>query len=144
MAKTKEEQKAYLREYYQANKEKAAEVGRARYLANKDIIDARNREYALNNKEKVRKHKSKWKANNKGLVNASTAKRRAAKLNATPPWLTEFDFQYMKSIYNQGNFLDMHVDHIVPLQGKNVSGLHVPWNLQLLEPEENLRKSNKF
>lgn len=71
---------------------------------------------------------------------ARTAKRRSQKLNATPPWV---DTAALTRVYEQCPE-GMEVDHIVPLQGKDVCGLHVPWNLQYLTPEENRRKGNRY
>lgn len=67
-------------------------------------------------------------------------KRRADMLERTPPWA---DLSAIKQFYKECPE-GYHVDHIVPLRGKNVSGLHVLENLQYLTAEENLRKSNKF
>lgn len=77
--------------------------------------------------------------NNKGLVLANVAKRRAALLQATPAWA---NLDVIKQVYNDAE--GMHVDHIVPLQGELVCGLHVENNLQYLTPEENYSKGNKW
>lgn len=80
-----------------------------------------------------------WAKDNPGKANAKVAKRRSKKLQATPEWS---DLQAIQAFYEacpEG----FHVDHIVPLQGKLVSGLHVPNNLQYLTATDNLSKGNK-
>lgn len=68
-------------------------------------------------------------------------------LEATPAWA---DFQHIKAIYKESKRIEQatgiaqHVDHIVPILGEDVCGLHVPWNLQILPASENMRKSNRF
>lgn len=101
------------------------------------------------NKEKANSYGLLWSKNNRHLKNATQAKRRAAKRNATPKWLDDnhlkqIELYYMVAKWVEGILKEkVHVDHIVPLQGDNVSGLHVPWNLQLLTEAHNLSKSNK-
>ena len=103
----------------------------------------------LEKAESLREYKRKWKRNNKDLVNANTAKRRASKLNATPEWLNAGHTAELEGMYLYAQIFSqigeqMHVDHLVPLQGKNVCGLHAPWNLQVISASENLKKSNKL
>lgn len=76
---------------------------------------------------------------NRGFYNACGARRKANKKRATPPWLTKSMWEEIKQIYKSCP-KGYHVDHVIPLQGYIVCGLHVPWNLQYLTPEENIRK----
>ena len=81
---------------------------------------------------------------------ALVAKRRAAKLQATPPWLTAGHIAAMQAKFEEAARLtadtgiEHHVDHIVPLQGRGVRGLHVPWNLQVIPASVNLKKHNRL
>lgn len=139
-----EKLKAQKKRYRENNREKVA-------LFNKKWREnnPRIRVYSEESKQKMKIKKREWKQNNKGLVRASGMKRYASKLKATPKWLNKASHNVIKQLYIDARELEKadgiprHIDHIVPLQGENVCGLHVPWNLQILTAEENLKKSNK-
>ena len=82
---------------------------------------------------------------------ADTSKRRQRKKKAAIPKVLskaqKLDIQKIYELCKQITLLTgvpHEVDHIVPICGKNVSGLHVPWNLRIITREENSKKSNKF
>lgn len=81
-------------------------------------------------------------ARNKPRYLARNQKRRAADKRATPAWLTDEQKHQITSFY-ETRPKGYHVDHIVPLRGVNVCGLNVPWNLQHLPAQENLKKNNR-
>lgn len=117
---------------------------------NPNITKAINNKWESENKEKIKITKRIYRSNNRPKMNSHAAKRHAAKLQRTPKWLTEEHFKEIESFYKKAKELEnqdgieRHVDHIIPLQGETVSGLHVPWNLRVVTKEENLRKSNKL
>jgi hypothetical protein len=142
----KEKISEYRKEYNKINENKIAEQKQKYYEENKDRISL----YYDLNKEKIAIRRKDYYKENKPYFIASAAKRKAIKLQATPSWLTDEDFKNIQKFYEESYYLrlltgeEYHVDHIVPLQGKTVCGLHVPWNLQILTAKENIAKSNKF
>ena len=141
--------KKRVAEYKNLNYDRVLAKNKIYYEQNRDSILARNKEYAEQRPDILQKAKSNWKRRNRSAVNALTAKRRSGRLNATPLWLSNLQIKEIHNFYWLAKDLEIvtgetyHVDHIVPLQGKNVCGLHVPWNLQILPSDLNLSKGNK-
>lgn len=101
------------------------------------------RDYLKHRRERIEAAK-KWRDLNRAHYRAIQAKRRAGKLSATPTWLTNLHNEQLKMFYAAASAYNAHVDHIVPLQGKDVCGLHVPWNLQVIDSSSNISKRNKL
>jgi 5-methylcytosine-specific restriction endonuclease McrA len=108
------------------------------------------KKYQRSNPEKIKTLMDDYYAENKHKWVGYVAKRNAVKLNATPKWLSEDDLDVINWVYemrderSKATGIEHHVDHIVPLQGDTVCGLHVWWNLQLLPAYLNLSKKNKL
>lgn len=130
--------------YDKANAAKIAKHKAAYYRANIEKMKARAAIKRAKNREKISASSAKYARANLDKRRAYTAKRHAARLRALPPWRGEWDVTKANEAIYEGAPQGMHVDHIVPLQGDAVCGLHVPWNLQILPPAENIRKGNRF
>ena len=130
------------------------------YNKREDIKDRKNEWYRENREAVIaaaatrpaavlREYRNAWKANNKTQVRADTKARRRKHRDATPKWLSRKQKSEIRQIYQiaitmtQTTGEQYVVDHIVPLRGEDVCGLHVPWNLRVITQEENLKKSNK-
>lgn len=116
---------------------------------NPELYKIKNFNWRKNNLERAKKLISDWAKNNPGKRSAYEGKRRSAKLFRTPKWLTADELELIQALYSiaamftRESGIEHHVDHILPLQGTTVSGLHVYENLRIITATENLKKSNK-
>lgn len=123
---------------------------RADYRKHTERYKQNAKELYEKNKERRMQQSRDWKKNNPDaaalMSRVASSKRNAKKKKATPPWLTKEHLEEIKSIYSEAVRLTAEtgvpheVDHIVPLSGKTVSGLHVPWNLRAIPAQENNRR----
>lgn len=157
--KNQEKLKAKNLKYAKQNKEKinkryriySQRPDRKQKIKESRILNKQKRnEYLFVNKERFKKVAKLYRENNKHILNNICAKRRASRYNATPNWLSKEHLIEIKKFYKLAKDLEnldnikRHVDHIIPLQGETVCGLHVPWNLQILTAKENVTKKNKL
>lgn len=146
----KEEIKAYQVEYRKKNADILREKDKLRKLKNRDIrlekMKVRSAKYYAENKERLKPIRKAWNENNKHRLTAKDAKRRSAILSRSPKWA---DLSAIREVFLKAEIISklgkkVHVDHIIPLQGKLVSGLHVASNLEVIGSYENRVKANKF
>jgi hypothetical protein len=139
------------KEYWQQHGEKwkvgqrhrARERHRQTYQQKKEAGEL----WAQKNLARRRKHAAGWHKRHRDKSSAAYMKYHAAKMHRIPPWA---DMQAIKMFYEiarrvtQCTGIRFEVDHIVPLRGKHVSGLHLPNNLQVIPKSANCKKHNTF
>jgi len=120
--------------WYRKNKDHVSAYNKASREADPQLFAARNRE---------------WTEANLPHCAAKQTMKKARQLEATPKWLSPIQHAQIREFYELAHARrtqtgqKFHVDHIVPLDGENFRGLHVPWNLQVLSAFENISKKNR-
>lgn len=120
------------------------------YSTCKTCRKEKDREYRILNKDKIKVKQKRYYSQNKEVFYSYNATRRAISRKAKPSWLTPEQSLSIDSLYYLAKDCQIisgetyHVDHIVPLRGSNVCGLHVPWNLQVIPSDLNAKKYNNF
>lgn len=166
--KTEEQKQAareYAREYRKRNKERLSVEAKKRYQANRTEYLRRKKEYYQENREEIRLKQKKyyaensdkvlssnrqWRKNNPDKARENDVRCRYRRYRAIPNWLTLYQQEQINAIYRKCRQMTLetgiqhHVDHIVPIHGVDVCGLHVPENLQILTASENCSKRNSF
>lgn len=137
----------YKAEWRTANREKANSYGRKYTERNPERVRASKLVYFEANKEKALAAARKWQAENTHARNAATARRYVRKKQATPPWACRYiiEWYYFDALWmTEQTGVAHQVDHVVPLRGKTVCGLHCEDNLQVIPAAANHRKHAKF
>ena len=142
--------KARKLEWRRINLAELQRKAKARYWENPEACRIKCSAYKRAHPGINRAQALRWAKAHPDYTRAVHAKRRAAKRHAVPPWLTGGQWRDIRGIYAKAVGLTQRtgtlwvVDHIYPLVSTQCSGLHVPWNLQVIPATVNIRKSNKM
>lgn len=154
-----EKRKAYLAEWREKNRERVREAQRRYYEANKDAClqrvkesqakkpeyySAKSMEWQKANRERHLENRKRSYANN-SANEIARVRRRKGRIKHGELLMSQAEKVEVQGLYDFCRiFKGFEVDHIIPLNGKTVSGLHVLSNLQVLPVSENRSKSNNF
>jgi 5-methylcytosine-specific restriction endonuclease McrA len=149
-AKNADKENARSIAWKQKNRSRANELKRQSWHKHAESNQEKLRVRYIGNKQYYLNQALLWQKQNPSKVAARTMRRNLAKIQRTPPWLGGDDHWMIEQAYELAALRTKmfgfvwHVDHIIPLRGKTVSGLHVPWNLQVIPGVENNRKGNRL
>ena len=138
------------KEWYAENREKRLQSCKKYRENNLELCKNRTNTYYKNNKEKIKVYQKQYRDSDKSKGASKRARYRAKLSNRTPKWLSKEDLKLIDAKYAIARWLSIvvgvnyEVDHIVPLNGRTVSGLHVPHNLSIVKESENRAKGNRF
>jgi len=137
-------------EYHINKKYTSGRTNKCKYCVEKYNKSEKGKEVRAKRKDKKKVYDKWWKYNtesgkakikrDKSIYGREYCSRRRARSRHP---LSELYRKEILEIYKNCP-KGKHVDHIMPLNGENLSGLHVPWNLQYLDAIENIKKSNKI
>ena len=139
-----------VKTWRKANPQSVVKHNASQYIQHAEKIKAATKTYFEANRNKCYDTMAIYREKNPHIAAKVSARRKAAMLQRIPKWLTPIDFERINNEYRVAKLLSKltgsswHVDHIIPLQGKLVSGLHVPSNLKAIPAKENMAKNNKF
>ncbi len=140
----------YMKMYRTANANHISNLKKEWKAKNKDRVTTNDKKYALENPEVKRAARAKWRKANLHVINALNALRKVSQINRTPKWVDSEELWLIKEVYALATFrtkvtnIRWSVDHITPLQGELVSGLHTISNLQVIPAVINSAKRNRF
>ena len=147
IARNPERHRENVRKWHKENVERNREKARQWIAKNPERHRENVRKWREENPDRNRERQREWRQANPDRLAELSAGRRAWRLKATPAWADREVIAFFYSVAREETERtgeQHHVDHIVPLRGKNVCGLHVEANLQILTASQNLRKNNKL
>jgi len=144
------EQKARMREktaaWTEKNKAHLKAQAAARHVENREKFNERSAIWAKENPDRQKARTHRYHVENPHKASHRTKVRRDKLSHSQPSWADEAAIKaiYLQAAEFRAAGIDVEVDHIYPLQGELVSGLHVASNLQIITAHENRSKQNRY